>query len=231
MATIAALTEDFEGATNGTTITTANSIFDSISFGTGAATFTTATPFAGTRSLRVVTTDGNATLRADITSAPSLWLAFGLRFNAYPSVTGTAVQFATSTAISAALRVNTNGSLTFRDGATNRWTSTALALNTWYEVHILATPGTTGRVKIYNADGSLLTDSNALTLSTAGAVDNVRIGSLAGNAASDTQWDRIRGDTTTEPATFGTPVAPPDPEDWTYTPPSGWSPLELIVRT
>lgn len=231
MATIAALTEDFESASNGTAATTANTIFDNIATGDGAAVFTTTNPFQGTRSLRITSTAGNATLRADITSTNSLWIAAALRYNAYPSVTGSYIQFATGSAVSATLRANTTGSLTFRDGTTNRWTSSGLALNTWYEVHVQVTPGTSGRVKIYNADGSLLVDSGSLTLATTGAVDNVRFGSLASNAATDTQWDRIRGDTTTEPATLNTPATPPDPEEWSYTPPSGWSPMDLIVRT
>lgn len=232
MPTITGLPEDFETPASGAAITTGNSVFDAVTTGTaGTAAVTTANPFSGTKSLRVTTTADNVTLRADITSTSSAWVGFALRYLAFPSAVGTFLQFATGSTITAALRVNTTGSLAFRDGATTRWTSTGLALNTWYEVRVQATPGTSGRVKIYNADGSLLQDSGPQTLATTGAIDNIRFGSLAGNVASDTQWDRILGDTTTEPARLNTPAPPPDPETWTYTPPAGWSPLEIVVKS
>jgi hypothetical protein len=198
MATIAALTENFEGGSNGANISTGNSIFDSIT-GSGTATFINDAQ-EGSLSGRVATTAATRILRADITSTGTLWVGFYIKIITTPDATSAISSWFSNTTKVGDFRLGTDNTVSLRDNNTTVWTSTALATNTWHRIAIKSIPNSaTGhRVRIYSgANLDTMTTSQdsgdlAATASGMTAVDNFRMG-VIGSSTSTLQFDRLRG--------------------------------------
>lgn len=204
MATISGLTEGFEGGVAGSSLSSGSTIFNTIT-GTGnAATFVN-TSYKGTLAMNMVASGGDVkTYRSDFTSQTSAWFAFALRIDVLPTATATIYQTYQNTTLAFAVRIDTSGAVQLRDGTTTRFTSSALTVGSWYWVSVKFTPGnaTGARMKIYDATATLTYDSSngAATATTATAMDNLRIGYLAGGGNITFSMDQLAADTTTEVA-------------------------------
>lgn len=215
MATIAALTEDFEGAAGGAAVTTGNSIFDDLA-GAATPTFNTTSPLQGTRSMEVITTANTALCRADFGPTATAWFGFYLWVTTRPAASTAIVNWYNTTTKIGDLRLTAAGELQLRDNNTARWTSTALATGEWHRVAIKVVPGsTTGhRVRIYTgpALNSATPSQDSLDQTATGtaqtAISLFRVGILSSDTAT-IKFDRLRGDDAVEPAGLATVNIPP----------------------
>lgn len=200
---------DFEGHTNGTAFTTANSN----DFGDAQCTVTpggetlvidTSDSFIGTRSLRLtVATGTNATL-FDIDDSASSALfshSFYIKVLAYPSVTNAQIPIgirSTSAAIGR-LEMSTTGQLRIIMGGNGTYSTPVLSLNTWYRVNIygsgLGTSDTDTFCDVYvgNNTGTPHIAISLLNQTTAVQGQRTRIGKIAAspNATFDCRLDSI----------------------------------------
>lgn len=204
MAAISALTENFEGGTNGATITTANTIFDNKT-GTAAVTFNNDAK-EGSLSMQVAASAQDAILRADLTASSTLWLCYYIKIVSAPSTPTAITNWYSGTTKIGDIRLASDMTISLRDGSAGVWTSTALVANVWHRVAIKITPNnaTGHRIKIYsgaNLDGSTASQDSGNQTATAAAVssvDNVRFGLISTETAT-LRFDRVRGDDATEP--------------------------------
>ncbi len=202
MAEITQLTEDFENGASGDALTTTSTIFTNISGTAPDATFVD-NSYTGDLGMRVSVTAGQVkTYRADYTSQTSAWFGFALRFDVNPSTISTVFQMYQNTTVAFAVRLMTDGSIQLRDGLVARFTSPVLTTNEWYWISVKFTPGssTGSRLKVYNRAAVQVYDSGdgVATSTTATAMDNLRVGYLAGGGDATYSIDRLRADTTTE---------------------------------
>jgi len=202
MAEITGLTEDFENGAEGDALTTTSTIFTNITGAAPDATFVD-NSYTGDLGMRVSTTGGALkTYRADYTSQTSAWFGFALRFDANPTAVATVFQMYQNTTVAFAVRLATDGTIQFRDGLVTRFTSPVLTTNEWYwiSIHFVPGSGTGSRLKIYNRAATQVYDSGngVATSTTATAMDNLRVGYLAGSGDATYSIDRLRADTTTE---------------------------------
>lgn len=204
MATISALTENFEGGANDTVITTANTIFDNKS-GTATVTFNNDAK-EGSLSMQVVASAQDAILRADLTASSTLWICYYLKIVSAPSTPTAITNWFSGTTKIGDIRLAADMTIGLRDGNASLWTSSALALNVWHRIAIKVTPNTaTGhRIKIYSGanldSGTASQDSGNLSATAAAvsSVDNVRFGLISADTAT-LRFDRLRGDDAAEP--------------------------------
>jgi hypothetical protein len=210
MSQISALTEDFEGGTNGAAVTTSNSIFDNKT-GTGSVTFNT-DAYRGSLAMNISPVADNVVLRADFTAATTLWVGFYMKVVTAPAATTAIMNWYSGTTKIGDLRVGADGTLSLRDGNSQVWAaSTPLTIGAWHRIAVKVVPNTaTGhRVKIYsgtNLDGSTASqDSGNLAATASGVtnVDNVRFGLISVDTAT-VRIDRIRADNAVETAGVGT---------------------------
>lgn len=203
MASIAELSEGFEAGVAGAQLSTGTTIFNTIT-GTGtAATFVNTAVYAGAMAMNMVATGGVVkTYRSDFATQSSAWYGFAIKLDTLPSVIATVYQVYQGTTVAFSVRVNTDGTVQLRDGTTTRFTSSALVTGSWYWVSVKFTPGnaTGARLKIYDATSVLQYDSTdgAATATTATAMDNVRVGYLAGTGDLTFNIDRLEADTASE---------------------------------
>ena len=215
MAVIAELTEEFEGGTIGTAITTGNSVFASITGTTVTPPTFVADPYIGTRSGRVQTAATTSSLRADFTGVATLWFNFYFKVITAPgAITAVANWFSGANKVGDLRIAAVAGGVEFqlRDNSTVRWTSaTVLPLDTWCRVAVRAVPLTaTGhRAKLYTganlATMTVTEDSGDLTCSAqtlATTMTSVRLGCISAETM-DLRYDRIRGDNASEPTGSG----------------------------
>ncbi len=202
MAEITQLTEDFENGAEGDALTSSSTIFTNISGTAPDATFVD-NSYTGDLGMRVAVTAGQVkTYRADYTSETSAWFGFALRFDVNPSTISTVFQMYQNTTVAFAVRLMTDGSIQLRDGLTARFTSPVLTTFEWYWISVKFTPGssTGARLKVYNRAATQVYDSGdgVATSTAATAMDNLRVGYLAGGGDATYSVDRLRADTTTE---------------------------------
>lgn len=202
MAAISALTEDCNGASAGTTVSTSNSIADALT-GTGTAVFNADTFQTGLPSIEFT---GSATLRymrCDHTGALG-WRGMALKVTSMPAANVAVMAWYNASTAGGDLRLNSAGTLSVRDsGFTSRYTTTAvLSTSTWYWVAVKVT-NADHRLKLYNGStGALIEDSGSLTNSgfNQTTLDSIRVG-LVGSATATIRVARIRGDDASEPPT------------------------------
>lgn len=202
MATITALTEDFDGAAAGQNATTSNTIFTAIT-GTGGTSVFNADEFdTGFPSMEVTAT---STVRSHnkTHTAGAGWRGFGMKVLATPTGSDTVCAWYTSggTVHGGDIRVLTDLTMQIRNkNSSADWTSTGTAIttNTWYWVSVQVDNNNV-RLKTYNTSGLVL-DSGARTVNyDAGTPDQFRLGSQNATAIpTSTRFARLRGDDSTE---------------------------------
>lgn len=216
MAAITALTENFEGGSAGSDITTSNTFFDKV--GSPTPVFV-ADSVEGTRSFTPSSLSSSVS-EVDFAGVTTLWIGFYLKLTA-DATSSTAIwnlygDGATSNKI-ADLRVASGGStLQIRSVNTSRWTSTSLALNVWHRIAIGVTVGSTIQLKIYSGANlhsttvSQQSGSQSNTNTSASDADNVRFGLVSGDSTLGFRLDRVRGDNASETAAWSDPGAQVD---------------------
>lgn len=202
MATIAALTEDFESGSNGAALSTGNTIFSTISGAGPDATFVD-TSFEGGLAAQMTTTGGVVkSYRVDHSSQSEIWFGFALRIDTVPTATTTIYQAFQGTTLACTIRLMTDNTVQLRDNLTSRFISPVLSSNNWYWVSVHFKPGDAAgaRLKIYDAGSSLVYDSGngAATSTAATAMDNLRVGLLATTGDCTYSIDRMLADDTDE---------------------------------
>lgn len=213
MASIAALTEDFEGGSNGAALTTGNTIFNTISGTAPDATFVN-TSFEGSLAMQMASTGGALkTYRVDHTSQSEAWFGFALRIDSVPTATTTIYQAFQGSTLACTIRLMTDSTVQLRDNLTSRFISPVLSSGNWYWVSAHFKPGDAAgaRLKIYDASSSLVYDSGngAATSTSATAMDNLRVGILASTGDCTFSLDRMLADDTDEvgpPSTSSTEI-------------------------
>lgn len=208
MATISALTENFETGPSGAVVTTSNTIFDNKS-GTGSVTFSN-DAHEGALSMQVSPVADNVLLRADFTAVSTLWYSFYFKLTTAPATTTAITNWYSAATKIGDMRLDSTGAISIRDNNTTIWTSAALAPNVWHRIAIKVVPNTaTGhRVKIYsgaNLDTATASQDSGNLVATAvavAAVDNIRFGLISAETASF-RIDRLRADDAMEPAGLG----------------------------
>ncbi len=217
MATITALSEDFEGGGNGAHITTTNSFFTSTQLA-APMQFTTADAISGTRSATLGTLGSTSANMVEFPAATDPWLMFYLKIVTTPTtISGIVTGYEGDTTKLFDVRLTTANQLQYRSVSTTRWTSTALATNAWHRVAINVSPDISGagsaRIKIYSGTNlhsiSASQDSTSQQLvGLAATCDNFRFGAISSDTTMQYLLDYVRGDTDTEPAsiTGGVPV-------------------------
>lgn len=201
-------TNSFEGGTNGTTLSTANTggasgnAFDAVTItGTGAtATFSTTSPYKGSLCGAIASGTSTSGIKALVRYSPAGGIGTSAQFRAYINLTGLpssssqVLQIANSTGVIADVFINATGTIGVQaSGTTIGTTTTALVANTWYRLEAWLTPGattTTGALHVGIATGdAALTetvDSTTCNLSTTQAVTQFSLGALSGNFNSAT---------------------------------------------
>lgn len=216
MAAITALSADFEGAAGAAS---AGAIGATSITGGGTATFSTTDPKQGSSDLQVTATASTVLARWDFTGVTTFWCVFYMKTpSAAPSAAFTIANWLDSAGALTvgALRLNTDMTVSLRDGSTAVWTSpTPLATNAWVRIAIKAVPGSsTGhRCRVYTSSaGNASTpdmDSGDVQCTNGGAanVGSWRIG-ISSSATTTLHIDRQRADNATEPAGLTTGAAP-----------------------
>lgn len=162
----------FEGGTNGTTITTANSggasgtPFDYIEIGSGAGmVYSTATAAHGTKSMLASGNAVKAFAEYSVGPTPKLTTRTYFRMPALPTAANNIIVIRNSSAQAASIIVSTAGVLRVADatGASIHDTP-ALNINQWYRIEAAWEPGastTTGKVwfGLYSGDSTTAIDS------------------------------------------------------------------------
>lgn len=200
MVAITTLTEDFETGPNGAALSTSNSGADNVTPG-GYGTFTNASPYLGTFSLNVTVSAQSFGARFDHPLNGG-WRGFALKVIT-PDLTDTAVAnwFAGATK-GGDIQLTPSRRLTLRHVSNGIYNTPVLTENTWYYVTVRVSGQF--RIRVYQ-NGSLWNDSGDLsTTASVGSLDTFRVG-LISNSTARVQFDRLRGDTDTEPTPGITP--------------------------
>ncbi len=217
MATIAALSEDFETGTNGTAITTANTFFTDTA-PVVPMVITSADAISGSRAATLGTLNSASVNTVSFTGATDGWVMFYFKPMTLPTVnTGFLSAYEGDTTKLWDLRFLTGGQLQYRSVNTARWQSNVLALNAWHRIAINSNPdsGGAGSTTIRVYSGAQLhsasptqNSTEQLLAATATICDNYRFGALNADATFQFLMDYVRGDSDTEPAslTGGVPV-------------------------
>lgn len=212
MTAIAALTENFTGAAANTPVTTANTIFDTVS-GTGTSSIINDPIDTGLRMMQVNTAATSKFHEMDFTAVETLWFTFDLDLDT-PAAANTPILqgFATS-AGTAAEKVfdlrNMAGARTLQlrnSTSVALWTSAPLAAGTKHRVWVYVKGGDTAsarrlRVMIFSGGtySTLSQDSGELTSNTTvAAIGHLRLGALVDSTAIY-RFGRLRGDDSTGP--------------------------------
>lgn len=205
MATIAALTENFEGGSSGSNITTGNSFFTLVA-GANPPQFLTES-LEGTRCM-VPSVSSIAVNEVDFTAVTTLWLSFYLKITALPAATTAICQMYGDSRTNKILdvRLQSTGVLQLRSNDVSRFTSTALATDVWHRIAVGVTVDSTCQMKIYSGANLHTTttsqdsgsQSNTNTIAT--NCDNVRLGVMTTDTTIMFRMDRVRGDDAAEPA-------------------------------
>lgn len=196
MATIAALTEDWDGGSLGAAVSTSNSGAEALT-GTGTAVISDDYTYDTERGARF-DTSGNFRIARFEHAAAYGWRGFALAFGSVPAANvAIARTMNASSQQGCDVRLNSDGRLALRDaGGGTRWTSSiVLSPLTVYWISV-RTNTTNHRVRIYNGvTGALLDDSMAQTHANFSRTDLVSfsVGILANSTL--TVWiGKIRGD-------------------------------------
>lgn len=204
------LTNDFEGGTNGTTITSANSggtsgtAFDSTTIGTGATlTYDSTHAAHGSLSMKVATGStsssdfahwGSTTLGGTISK---LWFRVYLYFAAMPAATTGLMRFEAASGQCARLDIDAAGNIEFRDsGNSVQLTSTAtVPTGAWFRVEGFCTASATAgqlEFKLFTTSMDEVTPDETQTsgtaLNTGAGVTAVDWGIPAG-VTNTTYWE------------------------------------------
>lgn len=205
MADIPGLDEDFASVTNGGTLTTSNTKYDSFT-GAGTSVGDTTNKYAALNSALFTVASASRNARLDFTAGQldAGWFGFAFQYVAAFDVNcGIWGLYGTGNTVHAGdLRINTDGTLRLRDSTSvevGSW-NYSMTANQWYYVTVRPTPNNWA-IKVYN-NGSLV--SSKLTgLTTNFAVtntDTIRMGPQTTSTGS-IRFARLRGDTATEPTT------------------------------
>lgn len=208
MAAITALTEDFAGGAAGTNWTTGNTIVDNFTAGNLIPTFAADNfPLFSVSGRIAGATDGTTVVcRCDFAAATA-WISFYIKVEATPSSNiALALWYAGANKVGD-LRLTPASALQLRNGSAEVFTTTALTAGEWHRVSLWVNPGsTTGhRLRIYsgaNLHGTTTSQDSGLVSANAasGALTDLRLQNNSGSTTHDVRLQRLRGDTTTEPA-------------------------------
>jgi len=209
MAAITDWVEDFEG-TNGTDVTTSNTVADTISGGTSVASqFSTTGAVVGSTSMRIQVTGTNRILEFDSSAQGLAYFDVYLNVATAPAATTMVMNWWSDATKVGDLSLVYASSTTFqfrlRDNATARWTSATYGVGQ-YRIGIKVDPGSsTGhRLKIYqgaNIDtASPVEDSGNQTATASGAstINNLRLGVMT-NTSATLYFDDLLADDAAEP--------------------------------
>lgn len=211
------ISEDFLGASTGTTVGTGNSIFTAVS-GAGASVFAVDPVDGGAlRAMHITTTANDRSNRIEFNAADTAWLIFDLVIASAPAANMTLVEgWADSTAAVKVfdLRVMAGTRTIQLRNATGvaQWTSTSLDAGVKHRVAIMSRLGATAglrRNRVMVLSGAPYTalsqDSGEVTSNaTVSTMAMVRVGHLSASTA-ETYIGRIRG-AITAPTVVVTPT-------------------------
>jgi hypothetical protein len=203
--------EDFETGTNGTVITTSNTIF--VSPVVDSPVISTARSISGTRSMNCSTTTSRHpnVYWTDTVARALRWASFYMWFGSNP-VSNTVIAQAGQAigTIQSQLQLMTDGTIRMRNGVMAQWSSPVLTPSNWYRVSWLnRSSDSKQQAKIYLLhSGTPITggDSGLQTYS-GGTVNDFTFGSLVGMANLSLYLDRLILDNANEPAAFVTPLS------------------------
>lgn len=215
MSAIAALTEDFSGASAGNAVTTANTVFDKIT-GTGTSSIIADPIDSGVQVMRISSAATTRFHELDFAAVGTLWFTFDLDIGTpLPDVNVPILQgFGTSAGTLAEkvfdLRILAGTrTIQIRNSASvAQWASTDLAASTKHRVWVYVKLGATAsarrlRVMIFSGgtyttlsqdSGEIVSDATQATIA------HLRLGALISNT-STLRFGRLRGDDSTGPAT------------------------------
>lgn len=202
MANSPSLQEDFAGASPGTGISTANTIFDNTS-GSGTAEFNADGPLSGLQSAEVTTSGTFVTMAANHADGAGLHIGFWLKLVSGPSGNTGIVAGYDGASRAYDLQVQSGGTLRLRNASSaTQWTSPALSTG-WYWI-TLDTTVNAYRARIHDSSGTLVSSGDSGTLTTGftiggDLIDRTQYGLLS-NSTATVRFGRLRGDTSTQPA-------------------------------
>ncbi|HCR55626.1 TPA: hypothetical protein DIV49_01515 [Candidatus Saccharibacteria bacterium] len=191
----ATYSQDFDGFSNGTTLTTVNTSFDNFSVsGSGTFTASTSAPLLHSTYGRMSTTTSSTFIaRKDYASTSERYYRFYMRLSSIPAATQTIFSVRGAGSTVSNLRLQSDGTVILRDGVIGVDTSTtAMTANKWTRFELYYNSTTQRQVlRIYHDDAKDGTaPSEVLTGSaTNGATDDVQIGLITSQASQNLDID------------------------------------------
>jgi hypothetical protein len=198
--------EDFEAGTNGAALSPSNSESDLV-LGT-APTFTTTHHGTGALGMNVNASATTSAAQFPHASAADAWYVWRVFLPALPAAATYIWSVLSSTTKCADLRLNTDGTLSLRDGSSVVLdTDVALTAGAWHRLAMHVIPGVNMTLKIY-LDDAVDADYEDEGVSTLGAaLTRARFGVVASSTLSYTV-DTIAADTAEEPDGGDGPTPP-----------------------
>ena len=195
---------DFEGGSNGTGITAANSggtgetAFDTVTLNGGTLTYDNAHAAHGVLSDKVVCPAFDSPFMAWNVSSPSqLWFRVYMYWTANPGNIVPFLQYADVSTTGCAFEVTTTGKLAVYDSTLTQRaiTTNSIPLNAWFRVEGYAIPSATaesGEIKLFNTmDGTTATETVTSTtnLNMLAAFTSAKFGMPNGGTGTVTHWE------------------------------------------
>lgn len=180
------LTEDFEGSTSGTAISTSNTAFTSVT-GSGVQTFDNAQVMHGALSMKAEGSGSTGYSTKTYAARNTTYIRMYFRLNALPASNVFPVALNSTSTTRAQLRIANDGAISLRNGTTAVYTmSNLLSAGVWYRLEWLVSNGTGQQLRIYLGDNaSALEDSGTQTYNT-GTHDRALVGVTS--SAAFTAW-------------------------------------------
>lgn len=205
MTAIAALTENFEGGSNGSAIATGNTIFDNVSSGN---TFTNAHAIEGSLAMALPAPSSLSYTRADYTAVANVYFSFYLYLVASATASTAICHVYDGATKICDVRQLSTGEIQLRNVSTNTWTGTTLATGTWHRIELRVSPNSgagTLQLRVFsgaNVHGSTPDQDSGSRTATAAVITSsyINFGRISTDTTFDFILDRIRGDDATWPA-------------------------------
>lgn len=205
MSSIPGLTENFMGASAGTTVSLSNTVYTALQ-GSGTSTII-ADPFDATKHMDQVVAAANYRYgELSLTPVTTLWFRFDLDIGTPLDVSTPIAKIMDAPGTNTICDIRQVGggrTLQLRNITTVVWTSTALAASTKHRIYLNVTlsPTKTIRCLVYSGgDNSILSqDSGAITsTTTVTSAGLVRLGCISA-ATGTLRFGALRGDDSTQP--------------------------------
>lgn len=212
LASTTAFSETFEGSTNGTTMSTANSAFNNLV--QAGWTFSNAQLLAsggGSLAGRVVTSAAAAQANGNMTAGSVFYCQFYMYVTALPSVNSSIFQLTAAGTLRGEIRLNTDGTVVARNSASAAVATSSSGLvsaGAWFRCRYFWS-NTAGQAQLQVFTGAALHgatatyDSGLVTSTTGGTADRLHVGVLNSQTAT-WYYDNVNADTAVFAAPTGT---------------------------